>query len=152
MPYAALVGKSVLKNEEEALVFMNSDDFDPQQVVVLESPPKNEGLFSTPKNPVSGSCTILQEGSETITLRASVNQPAYLVLSEIYYPGWQATVDGEKAEVLRGNYLFRVIPLGPGDHEVCLRFVSWPFRIGMMVSLAALVGGILFLWRCRRRD
>jgi len=152
MPYAALVGKSVLKNEEDVLSFMNRDDFDPRQVVVLESLPKKEMRVSPPEKPVSGSCTVLHYRSESITLRASVNQPAYLVLSEIYYPGWRAAVNGKKTEVLRGNYLFRVIPLDPGDHEVSLRFVSWPFRCGVLVSLSTLVGGVFLFWRFRRRD
>ena len=151
IPYAVFVGKSVLKNEEEVLSFMKSENFDLHQVVVLESQREKGEPFSHPEKPLSGSCEVLQYSFETITLKASVNQPAYLVLSEIYYPGWHATVDGEKAEVLQGNYLFRVIPLAQGEHEVCLRFVSWPFRIGGVISIVTLVGALWLLQR-RRGD
>jgi uncharacterized membrane protein YfhO len=89
--------------------------------------------------------------NESIILRASTNKPGYLVMSEIFYPGWKATVDGEKATILPGNFLFRVIPLNEGEHEVHLFFISWPFRIGVLVSLLTLTGSVWFIFRKRRQ-
>jgi uncharacterized membrane protein YfhO len=61
-------------------------------------------------------------------------------------------VDGKEVPVLCGNYLFRVVPVGAGTHEVVLRFVSWPFRVGAVISLLTLIGGLLFiLWKRVRR-
>jgi uncharacterized membrane protein YfhO len=71
-------------------------------------------------------------------IRVSTERKGYLVLSEVYYPGWQASVNGKKVDVLCGNYIFRAIPIEPGDHEVDLSFVSWPFRIGTIISLVTL--------------
>ena len=68
-------------------------------------------------------------------------------MSEIIYPGWKATVDGEKATILPGNFLFRVIPLNEGEHEVHLFFISWPFRIGACITLLSLIGSIWFILR-----
>jgi uncharacterized membrane protein YfhO len=92
------------------------------------------------------SCSVTDYQSENIKLRASTNRPGYLVLSEIFYPGWQAAVDGKKVDILCGNYLFRVIPLEEGDHDVCLEFTSWPFRVGAIISLLSLAFclGVLF--------
>jgi uncharacterized membrane protein YfhO len=89
-----------------------------------------------------------------VLLRAFTEKTGYLVLSEVYYPGWQATVDGKEVPIRRGNYLFRVIPIEKGEHEVTLRFVSWPFRVGGMISLATLISAasVLSLLRRRRRD
>ena len=91
-------------------------------------------------------------GTEEIRLRVSCNQPCYLVLSEIWYPGWAASVDGKKKEVMRGNYLFRVVFVEEGQHEITFTFVSWPFRIGALVSAATVVFSVFFWWGCRRRD
>ena len=94
---------------------------------------------------MNGSYTLLSYKNETIRIKTSSDRAGYLVLSEIFYPGWQATVDGKKAPVLCGNYIFRVIPLEQGEHDVSLKFVSWPFRIGAMISLLTLIGSLWFV-------
>ncbi len=90
--------------------------------------------------------------TEKIRFRISCNQPSYLVMSEIWFPGWVASLDGEDRDVICGNYLFRVVPVEEGDHEVIVSFFSWPFRIGAIVSLATLLCGVWFLWRYKRRN
>ncbi|MCK4572353.1 YfhO family protein, partial [candidate division WOR-3 bacterium] len=65
----------------------------------------------------------------------------YLVLSEHYYPGWEAYVDGERVKILRANYLFRAIPLGSGEHKVKFIFSPETFQIGVILSLL----GVLFI-------
>ncbi|MBW1897305.1 MAG: YfhO family protein, partial [Deltaproteobacteria bacterium] len=97
-----------------------------------------------------GSCVISHYDYETIRIRTSANKAGYLVLSEIFYPGWEATVDGKEAAIRRGNYIFRVIEVDKGDHEIKLQFVSWPFRLGLTLSLFTLGAGLGFLvWQSR---
>jgi uncharacterized membrane protein YfhO len=86
-----------------------------------------------------------------VTLKTFSDSAGYLVVSEIFYPGWAALVDGRGRDVTRGNYLFRVIPLEKGNHEVTLYFVSWPFRVGGVISLVTLVSTACLLWLLRRR-
>ncbi len=45
-----------------------------------------------------------------------------VVFSEIYYPGWEATIDGQPAELGRVDYVLRALRVGPGQHEVVLSF------------------------------
>ena len=45
-----------------------------------------------------------------------------LVFSEVYYPGWQATIDGQPAELGRVNYVLRAMKVPAGKHEVVLEF------------------------------
>jgi hypothetical protein len=45
-----------------------------------------------------------------------------IVFSEIYYPGWTVTVDGQPAELGRVNYILRALNVKPGKHEVVLTF------------------------------
>ncbi len=63
-----------------------------------------------------------------------------LVLSDNWYPGWKATVDGRDADVERVDYLFRGVRLGAGTHTVEFRYEPLSFRIGWIVSLIALLG------------
>jgi hypothetical protein len=151
LPYANIVGSASFKRPGEILRFMKSDQFDPRKTVVLEQIGERNNSQKSEAEPLVWNCSVLDYRYESISLKASVNQPGYLVLSEIYYPGWYATVDGKKAEVLRGNYMFRVIPVEPGDHEVRLFFVSWPFRIGVVISLVTLLICVLLILRFRKK-
>jgi hypothetical protein len=145
LPYANVVGSVSIKGPQEILQFMKSDQFDPRKTVVLEHIGEQKKSLEPAAGSLVWDCSVLDYRSELIAMKASVNQPAYLVLSEIYYPGWYATVDGKKAEVLRGNYMFRVIPLRKGTHEIRLTFISWPFRIGGILSLVSFGAALCFI-------
>jgi len=75
---------------------------------------------------------------------------AYLVLSEAYYPGWRAEVDGKPAEVFPADHLIQAIRLPPGKHVVRFVYRSRFLGLGFAVAiLAALVPGLLS-WRRSR--
>lgn len=149
--YLTIVTEAAIKRDYEVLDFMQSENFDPKKMVVLEQKFGLEPISQGEGSGFLASGSVLNYDNESIRIQASTNQPAYLVVSEIFYPGWQATVDGKKVGILRGNYLFRVMPLEKGDHEVHLYFVSWPFRIGVVVSLITLTISIWFIMRGRER-
>jgi len=84
------------------------------------------------------------------------SSPALAVLSEIFYPAWNAYVDGERAPLMRANYCLRAVPLRAGEHILELRYESATFATGALVttaSLAAAVALVLgdFLRRLQRR-
>jgi uncharacterized membrane protein YfhO len=64
----------------------------------------------------------------------------YLVLSDPYYPGWQATVDGAPAVILKADYAFRAVEVPAGDHRVTMAFRPNTWRIGLAVSAACVLG------------
>jgi len=151
IPYAFLVPKGIVKPEESILPFMKSDEFEPRQMVIFSERPKEGLLMADPNQPFIGGCEVLSHREDEIRLRISCNQPSYLVMSEIWYPGWVASVDGKNREVICGNYMFRVVPVEEGSHEVSVYFVSWPFRVGAVVSLLALGLSMCFFVIGRRR-
>lgn len=75
---------------------------------------------------------VRQDGTSMVTIKSyAPNHLVYetnsdkggvLVFSEIYYPGWTATVDGQKTDIGRVNYILRAINTKPGKHEVVLDF------------------------------
>ena len=92
--------------------------------------------------------SILSYSENEILLAASAERPGYLVLSEVWYPGWRATVNGEAAPVLRANYALRALPVPAGDIEVRLWYAPESWRRGLElfgVGILLLVG--LLLWR-----
>ena len=83
-----------------------------------------------------------------------------LVFSEIYYPGWTATVDGKPAELGRVNYILRAMRIEPGKHEVVLDFhpttvqatETVAYVSGILLLLIILAGGYLVFRDKKRTD
>ena len=82
-----------------------------------------------------------------------------LVFSEIYYPGWTVTVDGQPAELGRVNYILRAIHLQPGKHQVELAFFPKSVSVTETVAYIAFVlllliaVGIVFIeYRNRKKE
>jgi uncharacterized membrane protein YfhO len=75
-------------------------------------------------------------------------------LSEVYYRGWEARVDGQPAPVYRTNYALRGIAIPPGEHRVELIFRAPSFRVGAAYSalgaVLLLIGAVVGRIRSRR--
>ncbi|MGC8839798.1 MAG: hypothetical protein ACP5UM_15465, partial [Anaerolineae bacterium] len=96
----------------------------------------------------------LHIGPSGVTIDVALAEPGYLCLSQTFYPGWEARLDGEPAPVVRGDYLLTVVPLPAGEHQVALRYRPRSFWVGAGMSGAAWLAlasaaGLRF-WRGRR--
>jgi hypothetical protein len=150
LPRAILVHQAIaVPDQESAFVQIQEPDFDPASSVVVE------GGKALPGSKGAGgeSLDITAYGPNAIHLKAKTSVEAYLVLSEVYYPGWRAYVDGRAEPILRANYAFRAVYLEPGYHEVRLVFEPLSWKVGLGISVATWVGLIvwgLLSWRGRR--
>lgn len=70
--------------------------------------------------------------------------PGYLVLTDVWYPGWKCAVDGRPADVYRANYLFRGVPIPPGAREVSFCFEPRSYTIGKAISQVSVLTVGLF--------
>ena len=96
---------------------------------------------------------IIRYTPEEVVIQATTDTPAYLLLTDTYYPGWQATVDGQPAEIQRADLMFRAVRLEPGTHQVVFRYRPTSVRLGIWISVLALVLclGVL-VWALWRRE
>ncbi|MBR4566273.1 MAG: YfhO family protein [Prevotella sp.] len=78
-----------------------------------------------------------------LTYKVRSGQGGVVVFSEIYYPGWTATIDGEEAELGRVNYVLRALKVAPGEHEVVLSF--FPKSVDRTETIAYISLAILLL-------
>ena len=77
----------------------------------------------------------------------SNERPAYFLLSDIYYPGWKAAVDGQERPILLADYAFRAVYLEPGTHIIEMWFEPPGWREGVILSGVTWLFVILFaLW------
>jgi hypothetical protein len=77
-------------------------------------------------------------GHISLDLNAPAPLGSALVVSENYYPGWRATVDGKAAELARANYTLIGVPLTEGARRVDLTFDSAAYERGKLITLVAL--------------
>ncbi|MBN9451940.1 MAG: hypothetical protein J0I42_08290 [Bosea sp.] len=106
------------------------DDFDPRRTVLLDRDPPP--LPTGPLGP--DSVAIRDYGTTTVTLAAETARGGYLVLNDVWHHWWQVEIDGQPAELLRANVLFRAVIVPPGKSTV--RFVFRPLQ-GLWRDIAA---------------
>ncbi|HMF55322.1 MAG TPA: YfhO family protein [Pyrinomonadaceae bacterium] len=142
MPRAWLVGEAVAVDEEEALARIRGESqqsFDPAQTALLEVAPEN--LPALPGGTISpdASAKIVSYEPNRLAIETSAGTASVLVLSEINYPGWEATVDGQKAQIYSTNYLLRGVVLPKGSHRVEMRYTAPAARNGAIISTMTLL-------------
>jgi hypothetical protein len=142
LPMALLVYDAQVVSDHGAAWAVLFDDFDPAQVVILEERQVGDlpSLANRGSGGEGGRIEFVRYDLNEIELAVEIPRDGWLVLSEVYYPGWRATVDGEQTEVLRVDYTFRAVRLEPGEHTVRVWFAPWTWTVGLAVSVATWAG------------
>ncbi|MDW8354077.1 MAG: hypothetical protein RMK57_06050 [Bryobacterales bacterium] len=85
-----------------------------------------------------------------VVLRAEMACRGMVVLSETYFPGWVARVDGRPARVYEAYAALRGVVVDRGRHEIVLEYRPRSVRIGALMSVAGVLGAVVLAWRDRR--
>ena len=117
---------------------MELGSIDPSDVVLIDQRYREklgQGPFTSDP---SASVELTGYGTNKLTYQVRSAQGGLVVFSEIWYgPDWQAYIDGEPADHVRGNYVLRVMHVPPGEHEVVFRVESKPYNSSGPVMLAS---------------
>ncbi|MDI6782230.1 MAG: YfhO family protein [bacterium] len=137
--------------KDRARILEKLMDIDPGQVVVLEAGEplavSSQQLAGVTKvAEVAEKVRIVQYQPNTVLIQADTARGGFLFLSDTYYPGWSARVDGVKTRIYRANYAFRAIYLKPGSHRVEFRYMPDSLLIGCWASLIAILLCIASGW------
>lgn len=138
LPPAWIVPQVEVMDGPTTLSHIHDPSFNPRETALIEAP-----------NPCNGT-----GGTVEITTYEGGRVEAWtegggglLVLSEIHYPGWKATLDGERTELLRANYVLQAVCVPPGTHQVLFRYDPPLLRIGLVVTgLALLLIAAASIW------
>jgi hypothetical protein len=137
----------VIADDELALEAMASPSHDPARTAILAG---GQEIDRAPQ--VEPRVTVTAYDPEQIVLEATLSAPGYLVLSDAWYPGWRATVNGEPASIERANVHFRAVSLPEGTHVVRFTYRPRSYTAGLalstLTSMGVLVGAI---WSIRKR-
>lgn len=95
---------------------------------------------------------VLTDDGNSLQIAAYPLAPSYLVLDDIYYPGWEVWVDGRQVPIYRADYVLRAVRLAPGPHLLVFTYAPLSYLAGLAISLVS--GAIVLVvlaWPWRRR-
>jgi hypothetical protein len=141
----------------EAFQLMQAETFDPARTVVVMGAGENEETGERENPPSvfpSLYPSIISYSPEQIVIDLAAPRLGYLVLTDAYYPGWTATVDGQPAEIEQADIMFRAVRVPAGQHRVELRYQPRLFSFGLLISAgtAVVVGSAWLMARRRNRS
>lgn len=153
-PRAWLVYRLETLPEDQQLSRLDAPDFDPARQALVSGELAHASLSPPPAEQV-GSVQFEQRTPGYLSLAVQTPKDGLLVLSEVFYPGWQARLDGQPATIELVNYTLRGVLIPAGEHR--LELIYWPasWVWGSAISGASLVaclavGGGAWLRRRRR--
>lgn len=148
VPRARLVHElEVVDDPAQVLDRLTQADFDPIRTVVLEEDPSRKPEIPGGNDAVH----IVSYSPHEVVLDVTATSPALLVLSDMYYPGWRAAIDGVGTTIYRANYLFRAVSVDAGHQRIVFRFVPMTFYRGCLIGAVGLLCVLAILWRIHRR-
>ena len=132
---------TVVEDDEAALALILSSDFDPGREAILAAP-----LPGAVGGGGSGPVEWVSYQPDERELRVSTTGPALLVVSENWFPGWVAEVNGEPADVHRANLTLQAVRIPEaGEHTVTMRFTAPTVRRALWISVGAAVVVLVLL-------
>lgn len=133
----------VISSKEQILERLFSSSFNPSTAAIVE-----EKIHATefPKNGEK-QAVIERYEENNIQIKTRLTNNSFLVVSDNYYPGWKATIDGKETRILRTNYSFRGIIVPAGIHRIDLFYQPNSFFIGVVISFLSLLVylGVIFM-------
>ncbi len=87
---------------------------------------------------VAASVELTSYEANRLSYKVKSQKGGVVVLSEIYYPGWTCTIDGQPTEIARANYVLRAIKVPAGEHEVVMTFDPQTVHITEAIAYASL--------------
>ena len=89
--------------------------------------------------------TLTSYEANALTFEAETDRERLAVFSDIYYPGWQCTIDGEPAQILRADYVLRAVVIPAGKHQIAFRFDPQSLHTTEAIANTALIALALLL-------
>jgi hypothetical protein len=157
MPRAWLVAEAESVDGETALKRVRGDEgakeFDPRRTVLLEDAPAEMPPLPGGTPAPGSEARVAEYEPNRIVVETDAPAPSVLVVSEIFYPGWEATVDGRPERIRLADFLLRGVALPAGRHRVEMRYAAPQARVGAGLSALTLAGlaGLAFAARRRGR-
>ncbi len=141
LPRVYFADKAKVLTKGKILDYMESAAFDPRKEVVL-GPMGTVPIAAIGTVPIAGKtpkAVITEDVINKIAITVYAPRDAWLVMTDAFYPGWKASVDGKKTEIRKANCFQRAVFVPAGSHIV--KFSYWPlsFITGFVITFFSLI-------------
>lgn len=148
LPRVYLARRTEIVSDDSVVLRRMLSDTAPWPVAYFT--PEQEARAINTRTLQGDTVVIIQNSENEVVMSAICTDSSYLILTDTYYHGWEASVDGNDVRILRSNFAMRAIELAPGKHRVKFVFRPRSFRIGAWISLLSLVT-LVGLWLTKRK-
>ncbi|MBE7471052.1 MAG: YfhO family protein [Anaerolineales bacterium] len=129
-------------DEAAAIARLTAPDFDyHREVIIMEE--EAEAKAEVKSEAEGGEVAVIEQGADWVALAVEAPSSGFVVLTDSYYRGWQATVDGQAVPILSANLAFRAVAVEAGTHDVVFSYRPRSFTIGLWVSSLTLAGMVI---------
>ncbi|MBN1169332.1 YfhO family protein [Candidatus Woesebacteria bacterium] len=140
-PRQFMVPRAEKAGPDEILEHFEKVDFEPLQKIYIE-----EDTDWGAKGGFSATSEFLKYEDTEVVIKTQAAGDGFLFLSDTFYPGWKAYVDGQEKKIYRANYAFRAVEVPSGEHEVVFRYEPESVKLGINVSIGtSIFAGIIFV-------
>jgi len=132
----------IVSDDGEIIKTLYDQNFDLHKQIILERDPGiARTVIAEQDQSLDEESTLLISNYRPthVEIQSKSSVPAILLLTDSYYPGWRATIDGIPTEILRANYTFRAVVIPPGIRQVSFRYAPTSFNIGAVISGTSLI-------------
>ncbi len=137
----------IVKDGEEAFEtiqdWLQNDQKKLSEEIIIENPTIEKNNNCLAEN--NASILLLMDRNNEIEVKVENSVSGWLMVSDSYYPGWEARVDGIKTEISPAQYIFKAIPLQPGKHDIIFIYRPKIYLFGAIISSISLVSFICIL-------
>jgi hypothetical protein len=127
----------VIKDEKDILDRLDNASFDLRNSIIIEKDPPPGFTNKISKN--NSTVNIIEYNLDSVVLQANMESEGFLIISDTYYPGWQAYIDGKETDIYEADYFLRAVYLEKGDHRVVFKYIPDTFWFGLCLSLATVI-------------
>lgn len=150
---AWFVRRAKFVEPEKAKDYFSNNQVDFSKEVIIHTRNFDETKYQKSNNDTNkAKIQLIKYEPNAITYKIDANEDGILVFSEIYYPDWVATVDGNLTPIHPANNSLRAIEITKGQHTIEMTYQSKDFVVGKYLSLAGLIISILLIFINRNKD
>ncbi len=138
----------IVGDDKTAIRKLTDDGVDLRRNLIILDPARAGKLY---ESDARGQARLVSYQPNSVVLESESNSDAFLYLSDTWYPGWRAYVDGKETRIYRANLAFRAVEVPKGRHTVLFRYVPVSFYAGLFLTCLGILLCIR-LWRKGGRD
>lgn len=134
LPRIFLASDYIVKKDSEIIKTIFNKDINLSKTIILE-----ENIPNFKPSEGSSEVKLINYSPNKINIFTKSDVNKILFISDNYFNGWNAYIDGKKSKIYSANYTFRAVPVPSGNHNVSFEYRPQSFYYGLYISVATIV-------------